>query len=468
MNTLKPLLIVAVLAGVGYGVYIRLNRGADAPPPPVAAGWDAAPAVEIPGEASAAPWGPTGAPQVGSAPPAQQPPMAAAPSAAAPTSEAPPYQASAGAPPNQPPLAGPPGAAPPFGQAPPGGEAPPYGQPQPPAADAPAGTAPGEAIAGPPGGNPYESAPGAPPVSPEVDPAAGAGEAPPVDPYAETDSNVPDRYRTSEPGAGAPPDSNAPPGETAAPVDAPSQGELPPPAAANGGEFSAALAGAKRDLEAGQMATALRQLSAWYGKPGLTPDDQQQLTRLLDQVAGTVVYSTQHLLEPPYEVQPGERLEDIGEKYSVPWELLAKINGIDDPAALRPGERLKVVRGPFQAVVSLEHRELTILTGDGSYAGRFKIGIGSEHPPQEGTFSVSEKVANPVYYGRDRAISAEDPANPLGERWIGLGKTLGIHGTNNPENIGRTDLPGSISLNQRDIEDVYDILSLGSRVTIRR
>jgi lipoprotein-anchoring transpeptidase ErfK/SrfK len=148
--------------------------------------------------------------------------------------------------------------------------------------------------------------------------------------------------------------------------------------------------------------------------------------------------------------------------------LLAKINGIEDPAALRPGERLKVVRGPFQAVISIEQRELALLTNDGSYAGRFRIGIGAEHPPQEGTFSVSEKVSNPVYYGRDRAISAEDPANPLGERWIGLGKNLGIHGTNSPESIGRNDLPGSISLNERDIADVYDILSLGSRVTIRR
>jgi hypothetical protein len=181
-----------------------------------------------------------------------------------------------------------------------------------------------------------------------------------------------------------------------------------------------------------------------------------------------VVYSTQHLLEPPYEVQPGERLEDIGEKYGVPWQLLAKINGIDNASTLRPGERLKVVRGPFQAVVSLQKRELMLLTVDGSYAGRFKIGIGAEHPPQEGTFPVAEKVANPVYYGRERAISAEDAENPLGERWIGLGNKVGIHGTNNPQNIGRADLPGSISLSEADVEDIYDILSLGSRVIIRR
>jgi LysM repeat protein len=228
------------------------------------------------------------------------------------------------------------------------------------------------------------------------------------------------------------------------------------------------MAGAKRELEAGQLAAALQHLSACYADPRLAPAEHQELSQLLDQVAGTVVYSTQHLLEPPYEVQPGERLEDIGQRYNVPWQLLAKINGIDDPQSLRPGERLKVVRGPFHAVVNLERRELTLMLADGLYAGRFGIGIGREHPPVEGVFSVSDKMVNPVYRGRDRAISADDPSNPLGERWIGLGSEMAIHGTDRPENVGRTDLPGSISLSPRDVEDVFDILSVGSKVTIRR
>ena len=178
--------------------------------------------------------------------------------------------------------------------------------------------------------------------------------------------------------------------------------------------------------------------------------------------------STQHLLEPPYEVQAGERLEDIGQRYNVPWQLLAKINGIDDPQNLRPGERLKVVRGPFNAVISLEKRELTLTLADGSYAGRFPIGLGQEQPPREGVYAVSDKVVNPVYHGREKSLGAGDQTNPLGNRWIGLGSDMGIHGTDRQENIGRTDLPGSISLSPRDVEDVFDILATGSKVTIRR
>jgi len=64
VNSLKPLLTVAVLAGIGYGVYVRINSGADAPPPAgVAAGWDATPKVQLPDSGSPgtnAPWGGAG------------------------------------------------------------------------------------------------------------------------------------------------------------------------------------------------------------------------------------------------------------------------------------------------------------------------------------------------------------------------------------------------------------------------
>lgn len=433
MNSLKPLLTVAVLAGIGYGAYVRINRDAGAPPPAgVAAGWDTTPKVQMPDVAmsggAAVPWsgggaqsappiapsfGPgSGMPSVSTPPRGSEAP--AFPGAAAPSPAAASPWIQGGPPANSPPPAV--ASAPPFENAPPNG-----GSPFPPAAEA-AGSSP-PAYELPPAN---ESAPPLPPAG---------GEASPYD-----------RYREAPPAA-----------------DAGVQAAAPGP-----GGFPAAMEAAKRELEAGQMAAALRQLSAWYDNPQLTPVEQQQLNQLLDQIAGTVVYSTQHLLEAPYEVQSGERLEDIGQRYDVPWQLLAKINGIDDPQSLRPGERLKVVRGPFTAVVSLQKREMTVLLSDGSYAGRFKIGIGVDQPPREGVFAVSDKATDPVYRGRDRAIPPHDPNNPLGARWIGLGADLGIHGTNRPESIGRTDLPGSISLDPRDIEDVFDILSVGSKVTIRR
>ena len=50
MNFLKNLLILAVLAAVGYGIYVSLTRNNVDPgqPPGVAEGWPAVPKVELP------------------------------------------------------------------------------------------------------------------------------------------------------------------------------------------------------------------------------------------------------------------------------------------------------------------------------------------------------------------------------------------------------------------------------------
>jgi LysM repeat protein len=245
------------------------------------------------------------------------------------------------------------------------------------------------------------------------------------------------------------------------------------PAAA--GSFAVVMDRARQDLDAGRLAEGLLQLSAWYDNPQLGDAEQQQLCSLLDQIAGTVIYSTKDLLEPPYEVQPGDRLEDIGQRYNVPWQLLGKINGIGDPQSLRPGDRLKIVRGPFEAIIHLERRQLTLML-NGAYAGRFAIGVGHDHPPHEGQYMVINKMVNPPYNGIDRNIPGGDPNNPLGDRWMGLGagpsseEGYGIHGTNStdPSALARPDLAGCIAMGPHDADDLFDILSIGSRITIRR
>jgi hypothetical protein len=233
---------------------------------------------------------------------------------------------------------------------------------------------------------------------------------------------------------------------------------------------------AQKQLDQGGLVEALESLSQFYGDPTLTAEQDRQLTDLLGQLAGTVLYSRQHLLEQPHVVQPGEGLREIANAYNVPWQLLAKINGIRDPQNLPPGQRIKVVRGPFHAVVHLDRYEL-VLTLQGRYAGRFPIGIGRDQQQLEGVYEVKDKTIDPAYYGPDQFIDAADPNNPLGERWIGLGKPgsnilqttrLGIHGTNDPANVGSGSGRGSICLGSRDVEDVYDILSIGSRVVIQR
>jgi LysM repeat protein len=187
---------------------------------------------------------------------------------------------------------------------------------------------------------------------------------------------------------------------------------------------------------------------------------------LLGQLAGSVIYSTEHQLEAARVVKQGETLETIAKEYNVPWQLLAKINSVPAPDQVRPGQELKVVRGPFSAVVDLRRSEMT-LEVDGRFAGTFPVTIPPGASVAEGPWLVEQKLggpqtaATPISYGAaasaDRTIVLRSAASN--------GSTLMIasHPAAGPGPGG-----ASIGVGPQDAEDLSDILSIGSRVTVRR
>jgi LysM repeat protein len=237
--------------------------------------------------------------------------------------------------------------------------------------------------------------------------------------------------------------------------------------------FRDMMAEARRRLDQGALAEVHLQLSRVYGETGLSAEESRELLDLLDQLAAMVIYSRQHVIDPPYTVRAGETLPQIAQRVNVPWQLLAKINGVRDPERLEPGQQLKVVRGPFDAVVDLERFELVLMLG-GYYAGRFPIGIGRDAPPLEGKFVVKEKTARNSPADSNPAGSPGARSDPASKYWIGLTGQIGIHGTSDLRSLRRADGRGVIFLGERDVEDVFDILSAdsehsaGSQVTIRR
>jgi lipoprotein-anchoring transpeptidase ErfK/SrfK len=235
-------------------------------------------------------------------------------------------------------------------------------------------------------------------------------------------------------------------------------------------EFVKAWSEAQQMLAQNRLADALLLLSEWVTDSRLPAADHDRLMDLLDQLGGTVVYSREHALEAPYVVQPGDTLESIAAKCEIPWQLLGKINGIADPLQVRPGDQLKIIRGPFDALVELHNYQLTLFLHS-RYAGRFRIGVGQDQQLPEGEFVVRQKMLNPPYFPpgqQSPPVAPNDPSNPLGGRYIDLGNGIGIHGTNDPSSIGHTGARGSIRLGPTDIVDLYDILSLGSGIAIRR
>lgn len=517
VSTLRTMIVFAILGAVGYGVYATLNRRPPKDPPEaIPEEWHNVPVVHMPGDGAppapsfpgmpsapigghggeAPPFDASAHPGTPAAAPAVAPPVDAAwngapPAAefAGPPSTTPPDAAFAGQPvagspdpnaPNAPPTNYYPAAAALAAPPAPGADLPPAAPDAWPPADASAvGMASAAGGIAPPAGAaapPYDPAAPAPPH----DPAAAA--APPGTPDQFMPAPAPGAY--PDPAAQQIPPTDGVPAAAApfAPVDpsaAPAAlGAAPPTAlgtttppgtdpAEVHAQFASTMSNVKHLLNQDRLADAHLELSRWHGDARLSELEQREVHDLLDQLAGTVVYSRESLVEPPYEVQQGETLQQVADRYQIPWQLLAKINGITDPLQVQPGEKLKVVRGPFSAVVDLNQKHMTLWI-ENRYAGSFPINVGRDMVATSGTFEVKDKVENPNYYGPDQVIGADDAANPLGEHWISLGQQLGIHGSNDPQGPARADERGCIRLSDRDIHDVFDILSVGSKVVIRR
>lgn len=228
-------------------------------------------------------------------------------------------------------------------------------------------------------------------------------------------------------------------------------------------EFSAAFQDASRAQQEDRILDAHSQLSALYWK---YPEHRALLMASIQQSAAMIFASPDQHFGEPHLVNYGETLQSIGREYGVSWAYLARLNRLK-PAQLQAGTELKVVRGPFGAVVDLSRMTLTV-HAHGWYIQHYPIGIGREDSTPAGRFQVQEKLENPVWYRPEGGVvAADDPQNPLGEYWLGLGNHIGIHGTIDPSSIGNTVSRGCIHLGDDDIEEVFGLLISGSEVIIR-
>lgn len=222
------------------------------------------------------------------------------------------------------------------------------------------------------------------------------------------------------------------------------------------------LAAVQRLVENGDDIEAHRLMSEWYWKE---PASRPAFIAQLEQSGKKIYLQPQPHYMDPHVVQSGQMLSSIAKEYKVPWEYLAKLNRTD-ARRIKPGQKLKVIKGPFSAVVDLSDFELTI-HAHGYFVKRYQVGIGRDNSSPNGTFKVQDKLPDPTYYGPTKIIEHDDPENPLGEYWISIGDSFGIHGTIDPNSIGKAESEGCIRLRDEDIAEVYDFLSIGSDVTIR-
>lgn len=247
-----------------------------------------------------------------------------------------------------------------------------------------------------------------------------------------------------------------------------------PQSALGSDQLASAFKQAKRLRAEGQLVEARDLLSDVYLNNRITHEQRMRLADELEPLSLEILKSHSILGDGQlYEVEPGDVLIKLCKPFRVPPEFVMRINGLKSARSIRPRQELKLVQGPFDVLAERSDFELTVLH-HGKFVCRYPIGIGTrENPTPPGLFKVGTKLVNPTYYptavDRERRgpLPPGDPDNPLGSRWIDFGLGYGIHGTSEPETVGRESSRGCIRLRNEDVKELYDMLTEGSRVLIR-
>ena len=117
-------------------------------------------------------------------------------------------------------------------------------------------------------------------------------------------------------------------------------------------------------------------------------------------------------------------------------------------------------------VVSVPDRKL-VLMENGVVKRVYPVAVGKPSTPSPtGQFTIVRRVSEPTYSHQGKVV-APGPKNPVGSRWMGLSaKGYGIHGTNEPNSIGKAASHGCIRMGKADLEELYAQVETGDAVEI--
>jgi lipoprotein-anchoring transpeptidase ErfK/SrfK len=174
--------------------------------------------------------------------------------------------------------------------------------------------------------------------------------------------------------------------------------------------------------------------------------------------------------------------ELLAQKFHIDPGLLTRLN---PKASLETaGTKIMVpnfARKPSEAkvakvVVDKSADTVRALDGDGKLISFYPASVGSEaRPSPSGTRTIRSVAENPTYTYSPKLhfkgvkatkpfTIAPGPNNPVGNTWIDLGDSYGIHGTPEPKTIGKTQSHGCVHLTNWDAEALGKMVHKGIKV----
>jgi len=239
--------------------------------------------------------------------------------------------------------------------------------------------------------------------------------------------------------------------------------------------------------EQGRLVEARTLFNRALRDPRTSERDRALLRDALGEISRTLTFSPEVVEGDPlaetYVIRSGDTLSKITARQNleVDWRFIQRINDIADPRRIRVGQTIKLVRGPFHAVIHKRDHRLDLFAdlpesvgGERLFIASYPVGLGEydSTPPGKWVVRDDSRLINPPWTNprTGEHYSADNPENPIGERWVGLRGVdeftnqisgIGIHGTIEPDSIGSNTSMGCVRMLPEHVEVTYEMLVSG-------
>ncbi|NCC52560.1 MAG: L,D-transpeptidase [Spartobacteria bacterium] len=203
-------------------------------------------------------------------------------------------------------------------------------------------------------------------------------------------------------------------------------------------------------------------------KAARNDNERAAIKKVLGKLHTEMIFTPRRMEEKvDYTLQRGDSLDALAKRFKTNKELIAKSNGVKG-SLIREGDRFRILNGTFRIVVDRSDNELEVFLND-RFFKLYKVGTGQYEKTPLGEFEITGRTAQPVWWRPDgKRVPYGDPENLLGTHWLSLNiRGYGLHGTWEPDTIGKHASAGCVRLLNEDIEELYTIIPIGTPVIIK-
>ncbi len=198
-------------------------------------------------------------------------------------------------------------------------------------------------------------------------------------------------------------------------------------------------------------------------------DKVDEVQQKLGQLSIELLFSNEALPQTVvHEVVVGDSLGKLAKKYGTTKELIKRSNHLRSDV-IRVGQKLRIWKESFNIFIDKSQNVLMLRSGD-EIIKSYRCSTGKDNITPVGKFTIDNKIEKPVWFKPGGApIAAESPENELGTRWMGFAEDshYGIHGTIRPDQIGTQATAGCVRLKNEEVEELFEIVPAGTKVTIQ-